>query len=201
MTSWNRGGLVAAVALVAANAAAADPSAPYGAAARVSHIEGVLTALGHATAAELTEGSDFARALARGACAGGAERLRVECLTVAVRRYCHDRTGEVAQRCPLAMDILVSRILAEEQLIPLEKRYQIIRENRDYRAALAHEIHRLEGTLAVDFHLRAGVPATTNDAKTLAPAIDRYCLASTDETKLSYPTCVSSLVWFLRGPQ
>jgi hypothetical protein len=118
-----------------------------------------------------------------------------------VRRYCHDRSGDAAARCPLTMDILVSSLLAEEQLIPLEKRYQIIRENHDYRAALAHEIHRLEGSLAVDFHLRAGVPATTNDAKTLAPAIDRYCLVNTDETKVSYPTCVASLVWFLRGPQ
>jgi hypothetical protein len=185
--------------LVTSLAPAADRAAPYNAAARTAHIAAALTALGQASRTELQEGADFARGLARGACAAGAERLRVECLTVAMRRYCHDRTGADAQRCPFTMDVLVSTMLAEERLIPVDRRYEIIRENTDYRAALAREMHRLQGSLAVDFRLRSGPQVDTEDPPALAADIDRFCLASADETKLTYPTCVSSLVWFIRG--
>ena len=62
------------------------------------------------------------------------------------------------------MDVVVSNVLADERLIPPETRYAIMRDNKDYRRALAHELWRIQGLLAVDFRLRmgdAGDPATT----------------------------------------
>jgi hypothetical protein len=193
-------GLLAAVAAALVFAASpegvADSGGPYRDELRVEHIEKAARAIGETPPPLLQQGLDYARTLARGACSAGAQRLRVECLMVAVRRYCRDLGGPEAARCPDTMDVLVSNVLADERLIPVERRYQIVRENGDYRAALAVELWRIQGALAVDFRLHAGESRDTAD---LAAKIDHYCLAasSDEEARFSYQTCVSSLVWFI----
>jgi hypothetical protein len=113
---------------------------------------------------------------------------------VAVQRYCRDLGGANAARCPLTMDIVVSNVLAEDRLIPLDRRYQIVQANTDYRQALADELRHIQGNLAVDFRLATGEVRGTSE---LAASIDRYCQATADDTRFAYQTCVSSLVWFL----
>jgi hypothetical protein len=189
-----RSGFLALLLAASVSVNAAEPPRAYRVDARVAHIRGALAALGETAPAELQQGIELARALERGACSAGAYRLRVECLLVAMKRYCHDRGGAEAQRCPRIMDVIASNVLADERLIPPEKRYQIIRENQDYRPALARELSRIQGTLAVDFRLQTG---DAEDLDTMAANIDRYCLTSADETKLSYQACASSLVWFI----
>jgi hypothetical protein len=166
----------------------------YRADMRVAHIEKTLTAIAEAPPSLLQQGLDYARTLARGSCSAGAQRLRVECLMIAVQRYCHDLGGAEAARCPRYMDIVVSNVLADERLIPTDRRYQIVQANRDYRPALAAELRRIQGSLAVDFRLSTGDAQGTS---ALAANIDRYCLDTADDTKFSYQMCVSSLVWFI----
>jgi hypothetical protein len=160
---------------------------------RIAHVRAALEALAQTRPDALAQASEYARALSRGACSSGTERLKVECLMTAAKRYCRDH-GD-AGRCPLYMDIVLAKVLADEQLIPSERRYQIMRNHKDYRHALAEELRRLRGALAVDFRLRTG---EADDDTTLARNIDHYCLSTSDETRLAVPTCVSSLVWFLR---
>jgi hypothetical protein len=162
---------------------------------RVAHIRSTLQAVQEARGDALTQATEYARVLVRGACSSGVERLKVECLMTAARRYCKGRGAADAARCPLYMDEVLSTVLADEQLIPVERRYQIMRDHKDYRRALAEEARRLRGALAVDFRLRTG--EATDDA-TLALNIDHYCLTTSDESNLAVPTCVSSLIWFIR---
>lgn len=176
---------------------AADPPRPFGPESRAAHIAGALTAVAEASPTALKEGLDYARILDRGACSAGAQRLRVECLIVAVQRYCHDRGEAEERRCSLYMDVVVSNVLADRRLIPPERRYQIVRANPDYRPALARELVRIQGTLAVDFRLQTG---DVEDLTRMATNIDRYCLAGVDDATFSYQACVSSLVWFIKGP-
>jgi hypothetical protein len=174
---------------------AAEPPRLYRAESRVAHIKLAVTAVSQATPEMLHAGFDYARAMERGACSAGAVRLRVECLLVAMQRYCNERAA-TDSGCPLYMDIVAGNILADARLIPPDKRYQIVRANIDYRPALARELHRIQGEMAVDFRLHEG---DVSEAGALATSIDRYCLASADKTKLSYPICVASLVWFIEG--
>jgi hypothetical protein len=189
--------LLIAALLTAATDGAAEVTLPYRAEARVAQIEKALAAVAATPQGLLLQGRDYARTLARGACSAGEQRLRVECLMVAVQRYCRDLGGVEAARCPFAMDVIVSNVLADENLIPLERRYQIVQANADSRAALAAELRRIQGRLAVDFRLAKG-HARSPDV--LAADIDQYCLATADKTKFSYQTCVSSLVWFIEEP-
>ena len=177
---------------------AAEPPKPFGAESRVAHIAGALAAVAEASPSALKEGLDYARVLDRGACSAGARRLRVECMIVATGRYCRDRGAAEARRCDLYMDVIVSNELADRRLIPAETRYQIVRANVNYRPALERELRRIQGTLAVDFRLHAG---DADDAPTMAANIDRYCLAGVDDATFSYQACVSSLVWFIKGPR
>jgi hypothetical protein len=184
--------LLAALTTVSADGAAQAPT-PYRADARIATVERALAAIAETPAPALQQGADAARTLARGACSAGAERLRVECMIVAAQRYCRELPAPDA-RCPMYMDIVVSNVLADERLIPLDRRYAIVRENADYRAALAAELRRVQGELAVDFRLQMG-PA--QDRSALAAGIDRYCRTTADKTTFPYQTCVSSLVYYI----
>jgi hypothetical protein len=181
-----------ALALVAGRARAEET---HRAEARVRYLAATLAAVRATPPAELRQTSEYARTLARGACSASVERLKVECLMTAARRYCKQR-GEDADRCGRDFDVVISNVLADEQLIPPLKRYEIMRTNKDYRRALAAELRRLQGALAVDFRLRTGDAA---DDAALAAHMDQFCLATSDETNLAWQTCVSSLVWFIAG--
>lgn len=184
------------VLVLVASTAQADP--PYAAAARVTHIEGALEAV-EKTPPEVTQqGIEYAKSIARGACSAGSQRLRIECLMIALQKYCKDRGDAELPRCRFLMDVVASNVLADERLIPTEKRYRIMRDNKDYRTALARELRRIQGNLAVELRLATG---DAPDDKTLAKNIDRYCLANADESSLPYQMCVSSLVWFIKGGQ
>jgi hypothetical protein len=191
-----RGALAASV-FATSVVAAAEPPAPFGVEARVAHIASTLTAVAEASPAALEEEVEYARTLERGACSAGSERLRVECLLIASARYCHDRTDAEAPRCTRTMDVVLSNVLADRRLIPNAKRYEIIRANRDYRPALARELLRIQGTIAIDFRLHS---SGSSDVHAIATDIDRYCLGGGDDATLTYPACVSSLVWFIEAP-
>jgi hypothetical protein len=180
-----------ALVVVAASNAVADET--HRADQRQPQIARALAAVRETPAATLEQQSNYAHVLGRGACASSVERLAVECLMTAARRFCHGKPD--AQRCSDGMDVIVSNLLGEEQLIPIDKRYQIMTHSKDYRRELAHELRRTQGALAFDLRLRMGDAA--GDAARLAGNIDRYCLATGDEHDLAWPTCVSSLVWFI----
>src|SRR5438874_13364096 len=71
-----------------ASVAAASPRQTHDAAARVAYIEGALAAVAATPPAALREAGEYARAMAHGGCATGMQRLKVECLMTAARKYC-----------------------------------------------------------------------------------------------------------------
>ena len=182
---------LAVVALVAAAAPAV--AASHDAEARVAQLTAALAAVRDAPPAALQRAGDYLRALHRGGCSSGVARLQVECLMTAARRYCKRGEAEL-HGCLVVLDVLASNVLAEEQWIGPERRYELMRANRDWRHALAAELRRAEGALAVDFHLREGDAA--EDAA-LARKIDHFCLVSSDDTNLAWQTCAATLVWFV----
>ena len=185
-----------AVVVVVIGAAAGDGAADqtHRAELRIAHIEEALGALRQTPAAALAQENEYAHVLGRGACSSSVQRLKVECLMTASRRYCRNKGGAETQRCQADMDVILSNLLGDAQLIPIEKRYRIMTREKDYRRALAQELRRIQGALAVDLRLRMGDAA---DDATLARNIDRYCLVTTDENDMAWQTCVSSLVWFI----
>ena len=187
---------LAAVALaVVALVVAATPAvaASHDAEARVAELTAALAAVRDASPAALQRAGDYLRALHRGGCSSGVARLQVECLMTAARRYCKRGEAEL-HGCLVVLDVLASNVLAEEQWIGPERRYELMRANRDWRHALAAELRRAQGALAVDFHLREG---DTADNAALARKIDHFCLVSSDETNLAWQTCAATLVWFV----
>lgn len=182
---------MSALALLAsaALAAGATPAHTYDAAHRAAHLEAALNAVRAASPAFLSQAYEYASAMERGACSSGVERLKVECLMTAARRFCKPKDAG----CPLVMDVVVSNVLAEAHFVPTERRYEIMKEHRDYRAEVARELRRIQGALAVDFQLR-GAEAP---ARPLPAQIDAYCVTAADKTHLSWQACAASLVWFI----
>ena len=67
--------------------------------------------------------------------------------------------------------------------------------SKDYRRELGHELRRLQGALAVDLRLRMGA-AAGDDRAWPATSIATASPPATSND-LPWPTCVSSLVWFI----
>ena len=183
--------VLALVLVAAARVAAADES--YRAELRVAYVEHALAALRQTPPAALAQANDYLQVLNRSSCASAVPRLKVECLMTASRQYCRGK-GAQLEGCAVAVDVVVSHLLGDAQLISTEQRYQLLTRGKDYRRELARESRRLAGALAVDFRLRTG--AAADDAQ-LARNIDQYCLASADDNAMPWQTCVSSLVWFI----
>jgi hypothetical protein len=129
----------------------------------------------------------------RGACAAGTRRIRVECVIAAARKFCE--TQDSLQDCLVYQDVIVSNVLAEPHWVPATRRYEIMKQAKDWRREVAREIRRHQGVLAADLRLRTkGSLATTRE---LGRAIDDYCASSAFETGLSWQICAASLVWFI----
>ena len=181
-------------------AAHAEPQKTYQADLRVKYLETALGAVRETPLDVLERGYEYARVLDRGACSSAAMRLKVECLMTAALRFCKSKKAGEARRCQTYMDVAMSNVLADKQLITTDRRYEIMRRYRDPRRELAHEIRRVQGALAVDFRLRMGATAERDDAA-LAKNIDQYCVLTADTTNLAWQACASSLVWFITTRQ
>jgi hypothetical protein len=163
---------------------------------RVAYLAQALQAVRETPREQLDRATEYARVLDRGACSSATMRLKVECLMTAAQKYCKSKKAGDAHRCPIYMDVAVSNVLADRQLIPIDRRYELMRRFRDPRKELAREVRQTQGALAVDFRLRMGEHADDND-DILAKNIDRYCVQTADTTSLAWQACSSSLVWFI----
>ncbi|MGQ0506502.1 MAG: hypothetical protein ACT4TC_14410 [Myxococcaceae bacterium] len=161
---------------------------------RVAYLAEALQAMGQVKPGQLAQAYQYASALERTACGSPVERLRAECLTQAARKFCKSRPKAELHGCTLTLDVIVSNVLAEKQLIPMEQRYELMRRHKDHRRELERHLRRLQGSLAANFQLAMGPePAPAS----MAQAIDTWCLATADQTNLSWQTCAASLVWFI----
>ncbi len=161
---------------------------------RVGYLKAALTAVQRAQGDVLQQAHGNLAVYERGACSAASQRLRVECLMTAGRRYCQKRPRAEASDCALYVDVVVSNLVAEKQLFPVDERYAIMKRAKDWRREMARQTRRMQGALAVDFQLRMGAPA---DNAGLAKSIDTFCAESADETELSWQTCATSLIWFI----
>jgi hypothetical protein len=158
----------------------------------VAYLSAALDAVRSSPPSVLEHESEYVRVLDQGACSSAVERLKVDCLMTAARRYCKKESGEDVPRCHLTMDVILSNLLASRRLISTERRFEIIQHTKDHKVALARELRRIEAAMAVDFRLNS-----TGSADALADEIDRYCVSSADTTNVAWQTCASSLVWFI----
>src|SRR5262249_34493336 len=142
--------------LAALGAVPSTGEATHRAEARISHLARALEAVRKSSPEALDHANEYARVLDQGACSSSIERLKVECLMTASRRYCGSKSREDAPRCNLTMDVAVSNVLAAHRLITDDKRYEIMKRFKDPRRELAREMRRIQGSLAVDFRLRMG---------------------------------------------
>lgn len=172
----------------------AAPAQTYAPQARQQHLEKVIGAVKRSGRDVLSQAYQYVAVYERGSCASSSERLRVECMMTAAKRFCQKRPATEAADCGLYLDMVVSNLLAEKRLVPTERRYEIMRRSREWRRDVGRELDRIQGELAVDFHLRHGDPKT--DAQ-LARDVDAYCLKTPDATGMSWQVCASSLLWFV----
>jgi hypothetical protein len=177
-------------ALLAALVIAGGPALTYEMPKRVAYVDAALKAVRAANRDLQEEAYQYVLAIDRGACSASAVRLKVECMMTAARRFCRARDAN----CPPLMDVVVSNVLAEQHFVSTDRRYEIMKRYRDYRAEVRREIRRIQGALAVAFHLHEDPNASP---ASLAERIDSYCVATADKSNLSWQTCASSLVWFI----
>jgi len=178
-----RGALLVSIVALAAFARAEERQS-YRAESRVAYVERALEAVRAAPAHQLQRADEYMRAMMRNACASGIDRLRVECMVTASRRYCAEHNNDAARRiaCGAYVDVLASRALAEEAAALFDGDDR----TRDLRRAAAH--------LAIDFALSEG--ARAHGDASIATAIDRFCMDAASSTRTpAWQTCAATLIW------
>jgi hypothetical protein len=161
---------------------------------REAHLAQTLDAVGRTSRDALLQAYEYIAVYERGTCNASNERLRVECMMTAARRFCQKRPAAEARDCALYSDVVVTNLLAEKRLVPNERRYEIMRRSRDWRREVLRELRRQQGELAIDFRLRMGDSGTSAE---LARKLDAYCLQPPEAAGLSWQVCASSLIWFI----
>jgi hypothetical protein len=166
--------------------------------ARRTYLSEAIVAIRSADPEKLNDAANYLRTMDRNKCRSAFRRLRVQCLIEAAARNCRSLGDADRKReCTLYSDIIVTSVIAENQMIDEERRYEIMQRYPDYRTALRAEARRLHGTLAADFRLSEHYSCEPGDTTCLAGAIDSYCSARADQQNLSWQHCAAGLVWFI----
>jgi hypothetical protein len=164
---------------------------------RTAYLSGAIDALRAADSAKVGDASSYLRTMDRNKCRSAFRRLRVQCLIQAAAKNCRGLEAERQQQCTLYSDIIVTTVLAEQQLIPEERRFEIMQNHSDYRAAFRVEVRRIYGSLAAGFRLSQHYRCKPGDTGCLAQAIDAYCIDQADRQNLAWQHCAAGLVWFI----
>jgi hypothetical protein len=165
---------------------------------RKMYLSEAIEALRAADPAKVGDASNYLRTMDRNKCRSAFRRLRVQCLIEAAARNCRSlKEDDKRQGCSLYSDIIVTTVLAEQELISEDRRFEIMQNNVDYRAAFRAEVRRLYGSLAAGFRLSPHYSCKAGDVACLATAIDAYCIDQADRQSLAWQHCAAGLVWFI----
>ncbi len=105
----------------------------YDEASRIAYVRQALGIVTETEATVLAQTYDYVSQMERNACNAQYDRLRVECLMAASRRWCKARKGKVDPgACVVWSDVVVTAALAEKQLVPAAE------------ASLAEAMRRIE---------------------------------------------------------
>jgi hypothetical protein len=187
--------LASAIALCA-TAHADAPDSP-GRPQRVAYIAGLLDAFAATPPAALDTTSNYIYTVERNKCQAPDESLHVGCVVAAVTRNCSHGDSAARDQCSRVSDVIATNRLSEKAFISDDVRYQLMESRRDYRAALARELHRRYAVLATELAMSPRFPGSAADTAALATGIEAYCREVSGTRELPWQYCVAALVWFI----
>ena len=117
----------------------------------------------------------------------------------AARRFCRNKKSASRDTCMRVLDVAMSNALNERSIIDTSRRYELMRRERNVRAALRREAEQIHAGWVLDFHLAHGGATTCGASQEdcTAEAIDQFCLRSGDRYNQSWQGCAAALVWFI----
>ena len=129
----------------------------------------------------------------RGPCASSFANLRLECLLRAARARCAREPAVRRVPCDLASDVIVTNRMSEGDFVSNRLRYELMKNNEDFTAALLRELASRYAVLTVEFTLSRHFV----DPGDPAPGVARYCVEHADARDLSWQRCVAAIVWYI----
>jgi hypothetical protein len=190
-------GLALGIGIALSGTAGADAPASPGLAQRVAYIASLLDAIAATPPAVLGTTSNYVYTVERNKCQAPDESLRVGCLVAAVTRNCAHGDSAARDQCNRVSDVIVTNRLSENAFISDDVRYQLMESRRDYRTALARELHRRHAVLVAELSMSPQFPGSAADPTALATGIEAYCREVSGTRELPWQYCVAALVWFI----
>jgi hypothetical protein len=140
--------------------------------------------------------TEFIHVAARSTCRSNAASLKANCMVKAVQTNCEQRGGDV-ESCHVVSDVLIVNRLSEREFITSRRRYVLMKEAKDVRAAILGELMSQYARLVTEFRLSAHYEKGDDDPAVLEKGIDSYCLEVADERGLSWQHCAAAIIWFI----
>jgi hypothetical protein len=178
-------------------AAAAQPAASPGESPRAAYIAGLLDAIEATSAAMRTNTSNYVYAVERNKCQTADESLRVGCVVTAVVKNCTQSDPAARAQCRRVSDVIATNRLSEPAFLPDDVRFEIMDSHRDFRTALARELHRRYAILVAEFSMSRYFPGSAAGNPALAAGLEAYCRDVAGTRELSWQYCVAATVWFI----
>lgn len=164
---------------------------------RIAYIVDVLDAIRASDPAALADTTRYITAVERNKCRAPEQSLRVGCLLLAVAQHCRQSDAAVRERCQRVSDVIVTNRLSEPVFVPQDVRYKLLNENRDYKIALARELHTQYASRVAEWVMSRHFPTSGASSAALAAGIDGYCGEVAGTRDLSWQYCVAAVVWFI----
>lgn len=165
---------------------------------RIKYLENVISSMRNTSLKTLEDAYEFLALVEKNQCRSSLERLRVMCLIESATKNCQARsTKSLRNQCKYYSDIAMINRFSEERLIPARKRYDIMRDHKDYRTHFLRELSYQQAVLATEFNLSQHLKCDSKRVHCLAKGIDQFCLEYSDKHSLSWQYCMGALVWFI----
>jgi hypothetical protein len=162
---------------------------------RIAYITAVLEAIRASDPTALADATKYITAVERNKCRAPEQSLRVGCLLEAVAQRCRQSDATARERCQRVSDVIVTNRLSEPVFVPKDVRYKLLNENRDYKVALARELHTQYASRVAEWAMSRHFPGTGASSAALAAGIDGYCGEIAGTRELSWQYCVAAIVW------
>jgi hypothetical protein len=153
---------------------------------RVAYLDRALAALRSLGAGGRRSLEEEVHAGARRRCRADRQTPSITCLIEVAGATCGARPVAARASCHLAADVIVTNLLAEEEMVDEGTRARLVGQG-DYRGRLRAALAARHRTLAADLVL-------AQPAGALPDRIDRFC---TDAGELAWQRCAAALLWYL----
>ena len=165
---------------------------------RIAEIRAMISSFLETKSGHILDAETWVSNLAKTSCNSGLISLKIECLLTSGTNYCREKYGrkKFQDRCFKYMDVLIINSLSEGSFLSRKEKYQMVKKYKNFNKAVKRELMNRYGAVATSFAMSKEFKCGLENVACFAEGVDNFCQRYSDEGRLTWQTCVGSLIRF-----